>query len=90
VLVILIGVIGWQFEWWLKEKNVDRQTNLDNRRMGTQTAWHDEAIELFNEADILDPAPQADNLRRQACQLVARLTDPYKDDIIVEMELLHC
>jgi hypothetical protein len=90
LVIVLIGVIGWQFNWWLAEKNVDRQVGIDNRQRGTQTAWHDEAIDLFNQADLIDDTPQAAALRRQACELAGRLTGPYEDDTIVEMEAAHC
>jgi len=91
--LVIVGAImlgGWHAGWWLKAKNVDRQVQLDNRQRGTQTAWHDEAIDLFNQADLIDGTPQAAALRQQACQLSARLTGPYEDDIIFEMEELHC
>lgn len=90
VVLVALGVAAWRFGWWLEEKNVDRRVGIDNRQKGTQTAWHDEAIDLFNQADLIDGTPQAAALRRQACQLSARLTGPYEDDIIIEMEALHC
>lgn len=91
VLAILVVVGGYQLGWWLKKDITDRQVGIDNRQKGTQTAWHDEAIDLMNQADLLpEGAPQAANLRKQACQLIARLSDPYLDDIIIEFQTLEC
>lgn len=85
----LLAVLYFGY-WALARDTTDRRVGIDNRQKGTQTAWHDEAIDLFNEADLIEGTPQAEALRRQACQLSARLTDSYRDDIIIEMESLHC
>lgn len=37
LLAVGLGVAGWQFGWWLKAKNVDRQTHLEDRSFARQT-----------------------------------------------------
>jgi hypothetical protein len=86
---VVIG--GWRLNWWLTKADTDRRVGIDNRNLGTQTAWHDEAINLFNEADLLpEGSPAAPSLRRQACELSGRLVDSYRDNTIQEQEALHC
>lgn len=88
--VILIGVVGWQFDWWLTEKNVDRKVQIENRNTGTQTAWHDEAVNLINQASLIEGTPQEAALKRQACELIARLTDTYMSDDLVTFQAQEC
>lgn len=91
LVAVVIGVAGWQFGWWLKEKNVDRGVQVQNRNLGTQTAWHDEATDLINQASLLpDNAPQRAALERQACELIGRLSDPYVDDNLATFQTQEC
>lgn len=91
LFVVGLGVAGWHFEWWLKEKNTDRQVQIDNRNLGTQTAWRDEAVDLINQAELLPAgASQALNLERQACDLIDRLTDSYLTDQLADFEAANC
>lgn len=91
-LVVAVGVAGWHFGWWLQEKNTDRRVGIENRNLGTQTAWRDEALDLINQADLLPPeAPQRQALEDQACDLIGRLTDNYKtDDRLLSFEAREC
>lgn len=91
VLFVGIGIAGWQFDWWLKAKNTDKQVEIDNRNLGTQTAWQDEAKKLIREADLLpEGAPQAAALRQDACELIDKLTDSYMTDQLADFESAYC
>lgn len=91
VLVVGIAVGGYLGGWWLKSDATDRRVGIENRNTGTQTAWRDEALDLMNQADLLDPSPQREALERQACDLIGRLTDTYMtDDRLVAFEEAEC
>jgi hypothetical protein len=91
VLIVVIGVAGWQFDWWLTEKNVNRQVQIDNRNLGTQTAWRDEAYSLIRDVQVLpEGQPARANAIDRACSLIGRLTDPYKDDDLVAFQSQEC
>lgn len=91
LLLVGIGVAGWQFGWWLEEKNVDRKVGIENRNLGTQTAWRDEAKKLINQASVLpEGAPQAAALERQACELIDQLVDTYMTDQLAAFEAANC
>lgn len=92
-LAVFVAVIvgGYLGGWWLKKDTTDRQVGIDNRNVGTQTAWHDEAVDLINQASLLpSDAPQRASLERQACELIGRLTDPYRSDELVAFESQEC
>lgn len=44
VLIGLVLVVGWQFGWWLKAKNVDRGARIDDRKYNRQSALQEEVI----------------------------------------------
>lgn len=91
LLLAGIGVAGYQFEWWLRGENTDRQVEIDNRNTGTQTAWRDEAHDAIADLALLpEGSPQAGSLRRQACDLIGRLTDPYVDDDLAAFQSTEC
>ena len=81
LLIVVIAVAGWQFNWWLAAKNVDKQTGIDNRQKGTQVAWRDEALSSIKDFYLTpsDNTAARGVLRDQACSLGGRLTDTYKD-----------
>lgn len=87
---LLVG--GRELGWWLKADNTNRQVRIDNLNTGTQTAWHDQAIQDVKNYNLLDPANTAQRgvLRNEACQYIARLSDPYLDDILVEFQAQEC
>ncbi len=92
VMMAILGIAAWQFGWFVTEKNVDRQVNIDNRNKGTQTAWRDQAVQNIKDYELVDPANTAARsaLRDQTCELIARLTPPYRDTIIVRFETKEC
>lgn len=91
VLLVGIGVAGWQFDWWLAGKNVDRQVNLENNNRGTQTAWRDEARKLVRQADLLpEDAPQRLALVDEACGYIDRLNKHYLTDQLAGFEAANC
>ncbi len=83
VAVLAIG--GYQLGWWIKADSTERQVQIDNSNTGTQTAWHDQAIQGIRDYELVDPSNTAARgaLRNQTCELIARLSDPYRGDIIV-------
>lgn len=91
-LVVVLAVVGWQAGWWLKAKTVNREVGIVNRNTGVQTAWHDRAVTLIGEYELADPANTAARgaLRTQACQLIGRLSSPYRDDLIVRFDEENC
>ena len=91
LLVVLVTIGGYQLGWWLKKENTDRQVAIDNRNLGTQTAWRDEAYDLINKAELLpEGAPQSARLKDQACELIGRLTGSYQDDALVIFHSEEC
>jgi hypothetical protein len=94
VIIVIIGVVvgGYLGGWWLKKDTTDRRVGIENRNTGVQTAWRDEALDLMNQADLLqENAPQRRALERQACDLIGRLTDNYRsDDRILTFEETRC
>ena len=86
-----ITVVGYQFGLGLKAENVDRQVQVDNRNLGTQTAWADEAKHLISQASLLpDDAPQRAALEREACDYIGRLSDSYKTDDLESFQIQEC
>ena len=93
VLVIsAVSLIGWQVGWWFNAENVDRQVRVDNTNTGTQTAWHDEVLSSISDYELLDPADTARRgaVRRQACELIPRLTDEYYTPEIQAFDEREC
>lgn len=88
----IIGVAGWQFGWWLQEKNVNRQVQIDNRNKGVQTAWMDEARNAIEDYNLIDPSNTAARgaVRIKACTLIERLVGPYRQDDLVKFQEEHC
>jgi hypothetical protein len=77
-LLIVIGVAGWQFGWWLEAKNVDRQVQIDNTQKGTQQAWQDQVLADIRDASLIEPNdPRRGALVDDACNLIPRLTPTY-------------
>lgn len=93
-LALLVGlsVAAWKLGWFVEARNVDRQVNIDNSNKGTQTAWHDEAVNAIADYRSTDPANTAVRgaLRTKACGLIARLRPPYRDDIVVAFSEREC
>lgn len=83
-LVVVLAIGGYQLGWWLKADSTERQVQIDNSNTGTQTAWHDQAVQGIRDYELVDPSNTAARgaLRNQTCELIARLSDPYRDDII--------
>lgn len=92
VVLIVLGVGMWQLGWFIEEKNVERQVQVDNRNKGTQTAWHDEARNAIVEFGTVDESNLAarNALRTKACDLIARLDTPYRDDDLVAFQAKEC
>lgn len=89
---VVLAVGGYQLGWWLKADSTERQVQIDNSNTGTQTAWHDQAIQGIRDYELVDPSNTAARgaLRNQTCELIARLSDPYRDNIIVAFEAKEC
>jgi hypothetical protein len=92
IALILIAVAGYQLGWWLREDSVKRQVRIDNSSRGTQSAWHDQALQGVKDYSLVDPNNTAARgaLRTQTCELIARLSEPYRDDIIVTFQQKEC
>lgn len=89
VVVLAVGL--YLGGWWLRKDTTDRRVGITNRNVGTQTAWHDEAIDLINQGALLpDNAPQAEALERQACELIGRLTVTHLDDTLAGFQAQEC
>jgi len=90
-VMVGIGVTGWQFDWWLAGKNVDRQVSLENNNRGTQTAWRDQARKLVRQANLLpEGAPQRLALVDEACGYIDRLNKHYLTDQLTDFESVNC
>lgn len=92
VLIMVLTVAAWQLGWIFKAENVERQVRIDNSNTGTQTAWHDEAVKTIADFELVseDNSAARGALRTKACGLIARLSDPYRDDIIVRFDNKEC
>lgn len=92
LLVVVVSVGAYFGYWWLARDTTDRRVGVENRNLGTQTAWRDEALDLMNQADLLEPnAPQRAALEQQACDLIGRLHGPYREDArILDFEAQEC
>ena len=94
IVVLLLGIslVGWRVGWWFKAENTKRQVDIINHNTGTQTGWHDEAINLITQYGQLPVGDTANrgNVKASACQLIARLDPPYRDTIIVRFEGVNC
>jgi hypothetical protein len=92
-ILFVAGVIvgGYLGGWWLQKDTTDRRVSIENRNLGVQTAWHDRATDLINQAALLpEDAPQRAALERQACELIGRLVDAYRSDDLVAFETTEC
>ena len=92
VLVTALVIGGYQLGWWIKADSTERQVQIDNQNTGTQIAWHDQAIQGIRDYELVDPSNTAARgaLRNQTCELIARLSNPYRDDIIVAFYMEVC
>lgn len=77
--------------WWLRGDTVDRDVRVQNRNTGAQTAWADEARDKVEDFQLLDEGqPAKASLRRSACELIGRLSDPYVDDQLATFQAEDC
>lgn len=92
LVAAIIGVAGWQFNWWLEGKNVDKRVQIQNHNKGVQVAWMDEIRSSISDYQLTDPSNTAARgaLRNQACTLINRLTDSYRDADIERFERNEC
>lgn len=92
VAVAVIGVAGWQFDWWLQGKNVDKQVHIVNRNKGVQTAWRDEARNAVTDFYLVaeDNTAARGALRVKACDLIDRLVTDYRTDDLARFENKEC
>ncbi len=92
LLLTVLSVGGWQAGWWLKEKNVNRQVQIDNRNKGVQVAWRDEARNAITDFYLVpaDNTAARGALRDKACSLIVRLVPAYKDADLVNFETKEC
>ena len=90
LLIVAITVGGYQLGWWLKAENTNRQVKIDNLNTGTQTAWHDQATQDVRDFYILPDGPAKAHVRNEACDLIARLSDPYVDDTLDAFQMENC
>lgn len=100
VLLTIVGIIliaailwgGYLFGWWLKKDQTERRVRIDNEQLGTQTAWHDRALKAVTDYELLDESNTASRglLRQQACELIGRLSDSYRDDTFVAFQQEQC
>lgn len=93
VVAIAVLAIGtWQLDWFVKEKDTNRQVHIDNRNTGTQTAWHDQVVSDIRDFNLLDESDHAHRavLTEDACNLIGRLAGSYRDDQIVAFDEEHC
>lgn len=92
VLLVALSIGAWQLDWFVKEKNVDRQVQLDNRNVGTQVAWRDEVLKTIADYEIIDPANTAARgaLRTKACELIGRLRPDYVSPAIETFNIVEC
>jgi hypothetical protein len=92
-IVVVFLVVGvWWLGWFIKERNIEKQVDIDNHNKGTQQAWHDEAVRGVSDFNTI-PADQTaarNGVKAQTCQLIARLDEPYRDDIVVSFQLQEC
>lgn len=78
-LAILLGVGLWKFDWFVQEKNVDRQTRLNNRQQSTQEGYYDTVKADIKIVVLLDPNdPRRGAVVDEACGLTERLTPTYR------------
>lgn len=92
VLAIALAVGAWQLGWFVKSKNVDRQVQIDNRNVGTQTAWRDEVVKTIADFELVDPSNTAARgaLRNKACDLIDRLRPDYLTPDIETYNYAEC
>lgn len=90
--IIATSLISWQVGWWFKEKNTDRQVRIDNRNLGTQTAWRDEAVKTIADFELVDPANTAARgaLKNKACDLIPRLRPDYTTPNLTAFAAKEC
>lgn len=90
IAVLAVGV--WQLGWFVSAKNVDRQVHIDNRNTGTQTAWHDQALQDIRDFTLLDPSDTARRgaLRNDACNLIGRLRPDYLTQDLSDFKNQEC
>lgn len=92
LLVAVVAIGGWQFGWWLKEDAVERETEIDNTRTGTQDAWRTEATRTIGDIAKLpkDATAARAALTNQACGLIDKLTDEFMTDDLAEFAQEEC
>jgi FtsZ-interacting cell division protein ZipA len=91
-ILVVLAVGAWRLGWFVKEKNTEKQVQVDNHQKGTQTAWYDEAVDAIRQLEIVDPANAGAKaaLSHKACDMIARLDESYRDDYLVDFEKGHC
>jgi hypothetical protein len=79
VAVIVIGIGIWQFDWFMKAKNVDRQTQIDRNNWGTQRTYESVVKAAIPEiagldATIANPNATAEQKAAWSAQRKAEVT----------------
>lgn len=92
ILIVVLSIGAWQLDWFVKEKNLERQVHLDNRNTGTQTAWYDQATSDVKDFYLVPETNMAARsaLRDQACQLIGRLSSDYVDANLASFQAKEC
>ncbi len=90
--ILATSLIGWQVGWLFKKENTDRQVRIDNRNLGTQTGWRDEAVKTIADYELIDPANTAARgaLRNKACDLIVRLSPTYATSNLTDYQKKEC
>jgi hypothetical protein len=90
--VLAVGV--WQLGWFVEEENVEQRTRIDNTRTGVQRPIMEEARRTVGDIAVTseDNTAARNALTRQACELIARLTDEFREqaDDLVAFEKENC
>lgn len=91
-VIAVLSIGTWQLGWFVQEKNVERQTEIDNTRTATQTAWRDEATQTIRDIAVLDENNVAARgaLTNQACDLIDKLTEQFITEPLTEFAEENC
>jgi len=89
--VVILSIGAWKLDCFVKEKNTDRQVQIDNRQQGTQTAWHDKVLADIRDFRLLDDNdPRRGAISDEACSYIPRLLPAYRDPSIEAFNSEEC
>lgn len=75
VAVIILSIAAWQLDWFVKEKNTDRQTQVTNNSIGRQQAIQSAVLRQIATVRDIDTQEQTPEVIAQRKAIVTEICE---------------